>query len=130
MPNWQPNWNNVRWSWHAADETAAALRRMADLLDQTSHDRERVAREAQATWRGRYREQFDERLTEMISRAHDLAEECRRAASQIAWASQRAAEEQQRREWERERWRREKEAEERERRHREEEERRKERRQA
>ncbi len=108
MPSWTPNWNNVRWNWSAADAAIAALRRMADLLDETANERMRVAGEAQAEWRGLHRERFDGELAQILRRARDLASECRAAANRIASASQRAREEQRHRERERERWRREK----------------------
>ena len=113
MPNWQPNWENVRWNHGAAEAAIAALRRAADMLDHTATDRARVADEAKVEWRGRYREEFDGQLAQMLRRAHELANEYRTAAGQIAGASQRAQEEQNRRERERERWRMEREAEER-----------------
>jgi uncharacterized protein YukE len=113
MPNWQPNWENVRWNHGAAEAAIAALRRAADMLDHTTADRARVADEAKIEWLGRYREEFDGQLAQILRRAHELANECRTTASQIASASQRAHEEQNRRERERERWRMEKEAEER-----------------
>jgi len=113
MPNWQPNWNNVRWDWGAADEARSALCHAADLLDGTANERSSVARDAQAEWRGRDREQFDGELAQLLRRAHDLANECREAANRIAQASQRAWDEQKHRERERERWRREKEEEDR-----------------
>lgn len=113
MPNWQPNWQDVRWDHGAAQEAVSVLQRTADLLDQTAHKRARVARDATEQWRGRYREEFDGHLAQMLRRAHDLARQYRDAANRIARASQQAYEEQRRRERERERWRREKEAEER-----------------
>jgi len=114
MPNWQPNWNDVRWNWAAAD--AAALRGAANLLDGTADERVRVAGEAQAQWRGLYRDRFDNELAQIVSRGHTLASECRAAADRVASANQRAADEQRHRERERERWRREKEDEDRRRR--------------
>jgi uncharacterized protein YukE len=114
MPNWSPNWQDVRWNHGAAEAAIAALRRAADRLDQTAADRVRVADEARAEWRGRYREQFDEQLGQTVRRAHELAGEYRDAANRIARADQSAYEEQRRRERDRERWRMEKEAEERE----------------
>ena len=116
MPNWQPNWNNVRWDWGAADEAVNALRRAADFLDSSVLERTSVAREAQQEWRGRFREQFDLELGRIVARARDLAAQFREAAGRIASASQRAYEEQRHREAERARWQREKEEEERRRR--------------
>ena len=113
MPNWQPNWQDVGWDHSAANEAIANLRHLADQLDQTAHERSRVAQDAQAEWRGRHRIEFDQLLKQMLKKSSALANEFRDAANRVAWASQRAHEEQQHRERERERWRREKEAEER-----------------
>lgn len=113
MPAWEPNWNNVRWDHGAADDAALALRRAADLLEETAARREQLAREAQAEWKGRFREEFDERLVYMLRRARQLAQEYRAKATEILQKSQMAYEEQKHRERERERWRREKEEEER-----------------
>jgi len=113
MPDWEPNWQDVRWDHGAAGDAISALRRAADLLDQSAAERARVAQDATEQWRGRHREEFDEHLERMLRQAQDLARECRDASKQIAHASQRASEEQRRRERERERWRREKEAEDR-----------------
>lgn len=113
MPNWQPNWENVRWNHGVAEAAIAALRHAADLLDQTSSERLRVADEARLEWRGRYRDRFDGQFSQILRRASELASKCRAAAGRVASADQRAYEEQIRRERERERWRMEKEAEER-----------------
>lgn len=119
MPNWQPNWDDVRWNWGAASEAAAALRSAAGKLEATLADRLRYAASAQREWRGRYRDEFDVALDRMARRARDLAAHFRDAADRIASASARAREEQRHREHERERWHREKEDEERRRRERE-----------
>jgi uncharacterized protein YukE len=108
MPNWQPNWNNVRWDWGASDTAITSLRRSADKLDQLTNERVRVAREAQREWRGKYREDFDDHLDRLVARARDIANQLRDAANRIASASQRAHEEQRHRENERARWWREK----------------------
>jgi uncharacterized protein YukE len=113
MPNWQPNWSDVDWDHGAAAAAIGALRRAADMLDQTTGQRERVAGEARAEWRGRYRDQFDGQFRQMVSCAHQLAEGYRDAAYRIARASQSAWDEQRWREEERARWYMEKEAEER-----------------
>ena len=113
MPNWQPNWNDVVWDWGAANEAIAALHRAAGRLDESVGERQRVAGEAQAEWRGRYREEFDVDLNDLVQRAHSLAAEFRSTAARIASASEAARSEQSYRERERERWRREKQEEER-----------------
>lgn len=113
MPNWEPNWDDVKWDHGAADDAALTLRRAADLLEETAARREQQAREATAEWRGRYREEFDERLAQLLRRARQLAQEYRDKAGEILRKSQMAYEEQKRRERERERWQQEKEAEER-----------------
>ncbi|MEM4202929.1 MAG: hypothetical protein QXS54_02550 [Candidatus Methanomethylicaceae archaeon] len=120
MPNWQPNWNNVRWDWGAANAASTALRRAADKLDAFAYERARMAAEAQREWRGRYRQEFDEQLRALLTRSATLAAEMRHAAARIDQASVRAWEEQRHRERERERWRREKEEEDRRRREEEE----------
>lgn len=116
MPNWSPNWNNVRWDWGAADAAASALRHAAGVLDATAVERVGVANAAQAQWRGLHRERFDAELADILGRGRALADACRAAADRVASASQRAADEQRHRERERERWRREKEEEDRRRR--------------
>ena len=119
MPNWNPNWQDVRWDHDAAHDAMTALRNAADLLDRTADDRTRVASEATQEWQGRYRVEFDGLLTQMLRRARELAGQYRDAANRIGHASQRANEEQRRRDRERHRWRLEKEAEDRARRRRE-----------
>lgn len=113
MPSWEPNWDDVRWDHGAAQGAISALRQAADLLDGTADERARVARDATEQWRGRYREEFDDHLKQMLTRAHDLARQFRDKSDEIARADQGAYEEQRQRERDRERWRQEKEDEER-----------------
>ena len=113
MPNWQPNWQDVRWNYEASGRAASELRRAADAIDQATHDRSVAADEARREWRGPYRRRFDGYFQDATARASALAEEYRAEARRIDWASQRAREEQQRRVRERERWFREKEDEDR-----------------
>lgn len=107
MPNWQPNWKDVRWNWGAAQEASNELRRMADLLERTADERERLAGKATWMWRGRFRFEFDQDLVRLLSEARQLAAQCREIAVHIDTASQWAQEEQHRRVAARERWRQE-----------------------
>ena len=102
----------MRWDHGAADMAVSALRRAADLVDDTLADRERLANDARRQWRGRYRDQFEERFSGLVSRAKQLSSQYRDEATRIVRASQWAREEQRRREWDRARWWAEKEAEE------------------
>jgi len=104
MPDWSPNWNDVRWDWGAAEDAVRRLRHAADSLEALTAERERAAAEAQQEWRGRHREEFDEKLREMVRRARELAGQLRQAAERISRASHRAWEEQRHRESERARW--------------------------
>lgn len=108
MPNWQPNRNPVRWDWGAASEAVAALERAAARIEETLHERLRLAAEAQQEWRGRYRDQFDGDLERIKTRARQLISEYRAKAWEIRSASERALQEKHRREAEIARWEREK----------------------
>lgn len=108
MPNWSPNWNDVRWNWAAANAAADALRRGAAQLDNTTGVRRVYAGNAQTEWRGLFRDQFDGDLGWMVNNALSLAAEMRAAADRIDRASDDARQEQSRRERDRERWRQEK----------------------
>lgn len=101
MPNWQPNWNNVRWNHAAADAAVRALRRAADKLDHANDDRLHVARHAVADWLGLHRLTFDDFLHTTLSEAGNLAQPYRDAAARISAASDQARREQQHRERER-----------------------------
>lgn len=108
MPSWQPNWNNVNWNYGAANDAVNELRRAADLLEESVSRRSRAADTARQEWRGRYRDEFDRDLDEMLRRARELADQMRNKAREIDNASQRAREEQRYRERERTRWENEK----------------------
>jgi hypothetical protein len=108
VPSWQPNWENVRWNYAAADRAASELERTADALDRTSSARSQVADRATAEWRGAYRVRFDQQLLDTLGSAWQLAGSYRESAARIRQASQWARDEQARRERDRERWRQEK----------------------
>ena len=116
MPNWSPNWQDVRWNWGAADQAASELRRVADSIERASGDRTRAAAQATEQWRGQHRLRFDSYLQDALARARAITEEYRDAAGRIDAASHRARDEQSRRERDRARWRAEMEAEDRRRR--------------
>ena len=111
MPNWQPNWQDVRWDWGAADRAATELERAAEDLDRTSAARSQAAERATADWLGAYRNQFDAQLSATLGTAWHLAMTFREAAARIRQASLRAREEQASRERARQRWHQEKAAE-------------------
>ena len=108
MPNWQPNWQDVRWNFAAADAAAAALDRAAGTLDRTEASRDQVAQRAQADWFGKYSLEFMTQLSGMDTTAQSLAARLRAAAKTVRSFSGRATMEQAQRERDRARWRREK----------------------
>lgn len=104
MPNWQPNRSDVVWDWGAANDAANELERAAGLLDELTARRRRVADTACEEWRGRYRDEFDRDLDEMLRRAAELADQMRRKAREIRGAADRARDQQNFRVSERNRW--------------------------
>lgn len=113
MPDWQPNWNDVVWSHDASSAAAAALHRAADEVERAAGQRATAASHASAFWLGKHRLTFDGELAQLQSAAAALAAAFRDAATRVACAAARAAEEQHCREREREHWRRERDEEER-----------------
>jgi len=107
MPNWQPNWHDVRWNWDAAGAAARELRQTAERLEVSLVQRLAAAELASKEWRGPHRVKFDNDLDDLVRRGRRLAEDMRDGACRIDSASRRAYEEQCHRERERERWRRE-----------------------
>lgn len=108
VPNWQPNWQDVRWDFAAADRAASELDRAAEDVDRTLAARNEAAQRATAEWRGAYRMQFDAQLDGTRRTARYLAGTFRDAATRIRQASGQAMQEQASRERARERWRQEK----------------------
>jgi uncharacterized protein YukE len=107
-PNWNPNREKVKWDYGAASEAANELRRAASLLRETATRRSAAAEAAKAEWRGRYREEFDRKLSDMLRQAREMADQMERKAREIESASERARAEERRRRDEIERWEREK----------------------
>ena len=114
MPNWSPNWTDVRWDHAAANAAITALNQAASALDSGNSERIRQAQIAVEEWAGPHRVTFDEYLQRVLKEGGDLATAYRRAAQNIANASQQATEEQNRRNRDRLRWENEKEQEQRE----------------
>jgi uncharacterized protein YukE len=113
MPNWQPDWHDVRWNHDASGQAASELRRVADEIDRSCSERSRIVEQTMQEWRGVHRGRFDNHLRDASRRFRALADEYRAVAARIDAAAQRAREEQTRRVRDRERWRLEKEAEDR-----------------
>lgn len=114
MPDWNPNWEDVRWSHPAADAARNALQRAADLVERTNGERGRAAVTAVGFWQGAHRTTFDQQLVLLGNSARDVATALRDAAAAIGRAALAAQEEQNRRERERQRWNDERDAERRE----------------
>lgn len=113
MPNWSPDWNNVKWDHGAAVSAARALDEAANQLEEATWRRRQLAEVACEDWRGRYRNEFDADLEGIVHRANQMVSEFRAKANEIRGADQRARDEQNHREEERRRWKREKEEEDR-----------------
>src|SRR2546421_9557343 len=75
MPNWQPDWQDVRWNYDASEQAASELRRVATELDRACFERSRAAEQATREWRGVYRRQFDDDLRDILRRGRALAED-------------------------------------------------------
>ncbi len=104
MPNWSPNWTDVRWDHAAANAAIAALNQAAAALDSGNTDRIRQAQTAVEEWFGGHRVTFDEYLTKVLKEGGDLATQYRRAAQDIANASTQATDAQNQRLRDRRRW--------------------------
>ncbi|MEM8535617.1 MAG: hypothetical protein AAGF95_32600 [Chloroflexota bacterium] len=105
MPN--PNWNDVRWNWGVANESAARLYQVADELEYLSTQRHIRSTSALEWSAGPYRDTFQAGLTNKMHTNQRLADACRTLANRINSLSEQAREEQSRREHERDRWRQE-----------------------
>jgi hypothetical protein len=88
---------DVRFDAGVATELAAAFRSTATLLDHQGAERSRVAGEARTQWRGRYRDQFDQRLHTCVGSGQMLADKLRLAGRMLDNAVEDVAAEQARR---------------------------------
>lgn len=95
--------DRVRWNYAVAEQAERALRQRADTLDAMLDARLRLAQNAQDGWSGRYREQFDDELADLVGRGRRLASALRAKADDIRQATVRARAEQRRRDEERRR---------------------------
>lgn len=114
MPNWEPNWEDVRWDHAAAADAAAALERTALTLEHQAGQQRAAADRDAAEWRGEHRRTFDERLQRLLALSAQLADRCRGLGGRVRELDSQARAEQVRREREREDWERERERERRE----------------
>ena len=55
MPNWSPNWTDVRWDHAAANAAITALNQAAAALESGNTERIRQARTAVEEWSGPHR---------------------------------------------------------------------------
>lgn len=104
MPDWSPNWTDVRWDHAAATAAITALNQAAGAIEGGNTERINQARSAVEQWSGPHRVTFDEYLKKVLKEGGDLAAAYRQAAQDIANASRLATEEQNRRVRDRQRW--------------------------
>jgi hypothetical protein len=104
MPNWSPNWTDVRWDHAAANAAVAALNQAAGALESGNTERIRQAKAAVEEWLGPHRLTFDDYLTRVLKEGGDLAVAYRQSAQAIANASRQATDEQNQRLRDRQRW--------------------------
>lgn len=99
-----PNWQDVCWNHGAADAAIGALNRVASELERLAGERVRMAHSLLAEWRGKRRNEFDQRMRQFDHEDATLAQDLRWAAQEVARLSEMAREEQARRERERAEW--------------------------
>ncbi|HYF63725.1 MAG TPA: hypothetical protein VD886_12975 [Herpetosiphonaceae bacterium] len=104
MPDWSPNWTDVRWDHAAANAAVTALNQAAGAIESGNTERITQARAAVEQWSGPHRDTFDDYLKKVLKEGGDLAAAYRKAATDIANASRNATEEQNKRVRDRERW--------------------------
>jgi uncharacterized protein YukE len=107
MPDWQPDWSDVRFDHAAAEAAAAECDRTAAVIGDQRACRAELARLAGARWRGRNRDDFDAAAARLDGDAAALAATLTSLAARIRQAADQARAEQARREAQRASWHRE-----------------------
>jgi uncharacterized protein YukE len=90
--------DDVRFDWDMASQLATELRSTAGELDRHVGDRDRTRVPARASWRGRYGDEFDDRVRVCTTDAGRFGGSMREAARQLDEMARLAREEQARRE--------------------------------
>ncbi len=98
MSELRANEADVRFDFEAADRLAARLRTAAAELENQIGWRGALAGAARQEWRGRYAEQFDDRMRLCLDDARALAQSMRNGAAMVDDLARQARDEQARRE--------------------------------
>lgn len=111
MPNWQPNWEDVRFDHGAATGAATELRATSRRIRDLCHLRGEAQRTDLHGWVGPARIEWQRRFLASQREGQALADACDREAGRIEAAAEAARTEQRARERQRESWYRERAAE-------------------
>lgn len=104
MPNWSPNWTDVRFDEAAAEQAAAACERAARLVREITARRAVMAAFALLGSQGPWQDQLHRRLRSIYGRSEEMESRLRAVAAALRDASARAHGEQASRVAERQRW--------------------------
>lgn len=106
MPNWQPNWEDVKFDHAKAQAAIDQCNNSAGALDNalTGWATALGALTTNGQWVGAYRDQFDTAIPGFEQDANDTRDALRQLAGQITTAAGQATTEQARRVADRERW--------------------------
>lgn len=103
-PNWQPDWDDVRFDHGAASEAVAECRQAINTLNSVGHAHARAAMDAQSDWSGSASDRFSEQRTLVeaaiegaVEALQDAIDAIQRAAT--AATNQQAARVESRRRW-------------------------------
>lgn len=106
MPEVPPNLQPLPFDAAAADAAIGACQRAASVVAAAAADRLAAARVAQASWKGRYRDEFDQDLAVLTDEAADLEAALRGLAGDVARAGAEVRRINQRRAVDRAEWQR------------------------